>query len=301
MRKRSWRALIGLLGAVVVATAAPSVASASNHLIKIREVYAGSAAAPNSEYVELEMYAPGENFFNAGTSLTLYNAVGGTTETFIPSGTNPPNAQNQQRVLFANTGAQTEFSKTAGYTLTSPNAITDAGGAACYQSSTASFKDCVAWGNFTGTTLPSPTGGNVPAIADGSAISRSIAPGCSTFLEASDDTNKPADWSDVTPNPLNNADTPPEQACPSTAITKAPKSKTTDKTPTFKFKAGGSGVTFECKVDKGHFASCTSPFTTAKLAKGKHTFQVRAANSGGGVGNAAKKTFTVVKKKPHHH
>ena len=65
-------------------------------------------------------------------------------------------------------------------------------------------------------------------------------------------------------------------------------------------QGNGSGVTFECKVDKGQFASCTSPFTTQKLSKGKHTFQVRATNSGGGVGNAAKAPFKVVKRKPRH-
>jgi hypothetical protein len=303
---RSWRALIGLLGALVVGAVIPALSSASNHEIKIREVYAGSAASPNSEYVELQMYAPGQNLFHLGTKLDLYNATGTITEHFVPGSLpsdDPPNSASQQRVLFANVGAKTQFSVTAGYTLPMADAISDAGGAVCYTSTAAgSFIDCVSWGNFSGS-LPSAAGGNVDpgGIGDTKAINRSITAGCSTMLEAGDDTNKPADWSDVTPIPLNNAATPPEQACPATTITKGPKAKTTDKTPTFKFKASGSGVTFQCKVDKGHFASCTSPFTTAKLAKGKHTFQVRGTNNSGGVGNAAKKTFTVVKKKRHHH
>jgi hypothetical protein len=298
--------LIGLLGALVVAAVVPALASASNHLIKIREVYAGSAASPNSEYVELQMYSPGQNLFHLGTQLDLYNATGTNTEHFVPGtlpSDDPPNAGNQQRVLFANTGAKTQFSVSAGYTLPTADAISDVGGAVCYTPSAGgSFTDCVSWGNFSGS-LPSATGGPVDptGIGDTMAINRSITPGCSTMLESSDDTNKPGDWSDVTPNPLNNAATPPELTCPVTTITKKPKSKTTDKTPTFKFKASVANSSFQCKVDKGQFASCTSPFTTKKLAKGSHTFQVLAINSHGGRGRAAKATFKVVKKKPHHH
>jgi hypothetical protein len=298
--KRSIPALVLAFAGLV---ALPAAASASNHLVKIREVYAGSALAPNSEYVELQMYAPGQNFFNAGTSLKLYDATGAPTETFVPSGSNPPNSANQQRVLFANSGAKTEFGVSAGYTLPSANAITDVGGAVCYTPTEAgSFIDCVSWGNFSGS-LPSPTGGNVDpgGVADGKALNRSIAGGCSTLLEAGDDTNKPVDWSDVTPAPLNNASPPPEQVCPSTTFTKKPKAKTTDRTPTFKFKASVSGSTFKCKLDSAAFAACTSPLTTKKLKFGKHTLSVRATNSAGGAGRAAKASFKVIKKRPHHH
>jgi hypothetical protein len=303
---RSWRALIGLLGAVIVGATAPSVALASNHEIKIREIYAGGTADPGAEYIELQMYAAGQNLFNRGTNTRLYDAAGNITNSFTTNaGTqNPPNSASQQRVLIATQAAQTEFNISAGFTLTPVDALSDTGGAVCYTSTQAgSFIDCVSWGDFSGGPLPSATGGNVDpsGIPDGKALSRSIAPGCSTMLEASDDTNKPADWSTVDPHPLNNASTPPEQPCPTTTITKKPKSKTTDKTPTFKFKASVHGSTFKCKVDNGHFASCTSPFTTPKLSKGKHTFRVRATNSGGGVGNTAKATFKVIKRKPHHH
>ena len=307
MRKRSWRALIGLLGAVVVVTAAPAVASASNHLIKIREIYTGFTGDPGAEYVELQMYSSGQNLFHFGTSTTLYNATGGVTASFdTPADNNsdPTIGSSQHRVLFATQSAKDEFGVTAGYTLGGDDSLDPAGGAVCYTPTEAgSFIDCVSWGNFTGS-LPSATGGNVDpgGIGNGKAIGRSIASGCSTLLESGDDTNKPADWSDVTPNPLNNAATPPEQACPSTTITKKPKNgKTTDKTPTFKFTASGTGATFKCRVDKDQFASCTSPFTTKKLSKGTHTFQVRATNNGGGVGATARASFKVVKKKPHHH
>jgi hypothetical protein len=43
-----------------------------------------------------------------------------------------------------------------------------------------------------------------------------------------------------------------------------------------------NGITFECKVDKGAFAFCTSP-KSYKLKRGKHTVQVRAIDAAGNV------------------
>jgi hypothetical protein len=63
---------------------------------------------------------------------------------------------------------------------------------------------------------------------------------------------------------------------PDTAITKGPKNKTTKRRPKFKFTSTQAGSTFQCKVDKGQFARCTSPFKPPKLGLGKHVLKVRA-------------------------
>jgi hypothetical protein len=66
---------------------------------------------------------------------------------------------------------------------------------------------------------------------------------------------------------------------PQTTITSAPPVSTTDTTAAFEFSANETGSTFECKLDAGAFASCTSPKSYADLAVGAHTFEVRATDA----------------------
>ena len=145
--------------------------------------------------------------------------------------------------------------------------------------------------------MGTPFAGVLPATQ---SISRDISGGCTTLLEASDDTNDVAtDLCSPHRAPRANSVTPTETPCnpPSTRLTKKPKSKTTDRTPTFKFKSSPAGATFKCKLDKGSYEACTSPETTRKLKRGKHTFSVRAKNQNGTDASPAKATFEVVKKR----
>ncbi len=84
---------------------------------------------------------------------------------------------------------------------------------------------------------------------------------------------------------------------PDTTITKRPKDKTKKKTATFEFSSSESGATFECGLDGGAFAPCTSP-DTLKVKKGKHSFEVRARDAAGNVdGSPATDSWKVKKKK----
>jgi len=78
---------------------------------------------------------------------------------------------------------------------------------------------------------------------------------------------------------------------PVTTISGTPNAVTGDTTATFAFSAadtGGSTVAgYECRVDAGAFAPCTSGARYTGLALGTHTFQVRATDKVGNVEAAA--------------
>ena len=72
-------------------------------------------------------------------------------------------------------------------------------------------------------------------------------------------------------------------------ITSEPANGSGDISPTFAFSDSVSGVSFECMMDGGVFAACTSPNTFGTLDYGSHTFEVRATNS---AGTSAAATYT---------
>ena len=93
---------------------------------------------------------------------------------------------------------------------------------------------------------------------------------------------------------------PAAAAAPETTITQAPAKKVITKKKrakvTFGFSSSLPG-TFECSLDGGPFAACTSP-TQVKLRKGKHTFAVRAVSATGAVDPTPATLTFKVKVKP---
>ena len=67
---------------------------------------------------------------------------------------------------------------------------------------------------------------------------------------------------------------------PDTMITSAPGEFSRDAIARFEFTSTNPAATFECSVDGGEAAACTSPFTRS-LGDGPHTFSVRAADAAG--------------------
>jgi hypothetical protein len=300
-----------LLTLTATSLLAPSHAAADFHLISLREVFPGDAASPEAQYVQLQAYAAGQNFV-AGHAITFHDANGATiaTETFdedVASGA------NQMTVVMATAAAESRFGFVADEGM-SPNAINPAGGAICWAA-----LDCVAWGSFAGS-LPSPAGSPAaPAgIPAGMALRRTIAPGCATLLEASDDRDDSAlDFAAVFPSPRPNSTPPSEHPCgdapgsggagqnggagqpgaPQTKLRGRPRQRTGDRTPTFRFSSDEAGSSFECKLDRRPFRACRSPFTTRRLSFGRHTFRVRARDASGlADATPATDTFRVVRK-----
>jgi hypothetical protein len=70
---------------------------------------------------------------------------------------------------------------------------------------------------------------------------------------------------------------------PLTTITGGPIGPTNDNTPTFSFNSNEGGSTFQCRVDNGSFANCSSPRAIPRLSDGPHTFAVRATDRAGNV------------------
>jgi hypothetical protein len=85
-----------------------------------------------------------------------------------------------------------------------------------------------------------------------------------------------------------------DTTAPNTSITSGPTGTTTDNTPTFAFTASESGSMFQCRLDSGAWAACTSPWTTNALADGMHGIAVRATDTAGNTdATPATQSFTV--------
>jgi hypothetical protein len=279
-------------------------ASASFHEIKIREVYEGGTSA---DYVVLQMYAAGQTQVGGHYLFTFDSAGNSFTEYQLPS--NVANGQNQRTILVAGMGS---IGVTPDFVAPTSNLFPGPSGSVCYEGFVdlgSGSLDCVSIGatapphgnpSLVGTPVLSPVG-----LAPGQSVIRSIARGCPTLLEASDDTdNSAADLALGTPSPRNNATPPMEHSCggpgnpsgaPNTKIRKRPKNRSTDTSPTFKFKSTESGSTFKCKLDRKKFRKCRSPKTYHGVKPGKHTFKVEAIDADGNVDKTpAKDKFTVL-------
>lgn len=72
-----------------------------------------------------------------------------------------------------------------------------------------------------------------------------------------------------------------DTTAPDTTLTARPKSNTKQRRASFSFISTEAGSTFLCAIDEEAFVSCSSPLTTRKLRRRRHTFQVRAIDSAG--------------------
>lgn len=271
--------------AVLALLLAAPAAEASFHLIKVRELYAGSN---DDSYVELQMYAAGQSFLG-GHSLTVYDANGALAHTSTFSST-VPNSQNQRTVLIGDGNVQSKFG-VAPDLVDSGLSIPAAGGAVCWNAGGLPA-DCVGWGDFsggasfetaTGTTTGPPAAPS--GIGAGKALRRTIAPGCPTLLEEGDDSDDSAvDFAEVTPAPRDNASSIVETTCagaPNTAIDERPAAITNSTSAAFTYEAP-TATAYECRLDSAAFSSCPAAgMEYGGLAEGSHSFQVRGVNASG--------------------
>jgi hypothetical protein len=81
---------------------------------------------------------------------------------------------------------------------------------------------------------------------------------------------------------------------PETRIDAAPAPMTSKRDARFEFSSQGGGQTYECSLDAGAYAPCTSPFVATGLADGLHSFSVRASDAAGNQDASAAVAFFTV-------
>jgi hypothetical protein len=294
---RPARLFLGLLFSYLVLMVPAPLASATFHEVLISQLYPGSTAAPQSSYLELEMYAGGQNFVG-GHTVTLYDAGGSPIGTFAFPSDLPGFGVNQQTMLVGDSGVQEAFGVTPDLVDPGFN-IPALGGAACWDG-----LDCVAWGNFSGTTAPSS---GIPVdplgIPDGKAAERRTSGGeCGNRLDPADDTNdSDGDFADATPAPQSYATVPTPPECeappptPTVVLDGKPAGVTNSVAAKFTFHASSEATGFECRLDQGTYSDCTAGAEITypgPLAEGLHSFRVRAANANG-IGSPSSYSWTV--------
>ena len=197
--------------AAVVLLSLLGPAQATFHLMKIVEVFAGTPASPQAQYVVLQMYAPGQNLVG-GHTVKFFNTAGALVATFtFPDSV--PNGANQAKILVATPQAAAFFGITPDLSMTA--AMLSSGGKVCFSDTI----DCVAWGAYTGGSAGVGTPFNVAGglLAGRAAVRRLDIAGSTTVLDGADDTNNCAvDFVPGLPAPRNNggvAGTIPPATC----------------------------------------------------------------------------------------
>jgi hypothetical protein len=198
MAARTGRITMALALVTGILISAGGPARADFHFIKITEVFAGTGGFANAQFVELQMYAPGQTNLG-GHSVVVQNASGGHAATYTFAG-GVANGSSQDTILVGTSSVSTLFGVTPDLSMGSTGVLTAAGGRVCFDDI-----DCVSWGNYSGTNGQSPAN-PAAGIPSGSSLTRDISGGTPGALEDADDTdNNNADFDLNTPTPRTNA------------------------------------------------------------------------------------------------
>jgi cysteine-rich repeat protein len=169
-------------------------AHAAFHLMKVVEVFPGTAASPTAQYVVLQMYAQNQHMVS-GHSVRVYNAQGTVVGTFMFPG-NMANGANQAKIFVGTSAAATLAGFTTDLTMTA--VIAPAGGKVCFDTI-----DCVSWGTYTGIDVGTPFAQGTGLLL-GQAARRDL--GADGILQAADDTDdSAADFAFARPAPRKNS------------------------------------------------------------------------------------------------
>jgi MYXO-CTERM domain-containing protein len=188
-------AIAWLVGLVVLLVA--KSAWAAFHFMQITEVFPGTTASPNAQYIELQMYTANQTVVT-NHFVRVFDAMGNSVGTFTFTN-DVANGANQATILIATTQAVTLFGIASDLTMTASLPL--AGGKVCFENI-----DCVAWGNYTGGATPSPVGEpayQARGLTLGQSLKRKL--GANNMLDAGDDMDiSSANFEKGVPSPKNN-------------------------------------------------------------------------------------------------
>ena len=196
----------------------PASGFASFHEVKIVEVFPGTFAQPNAQYVVLQAWADGQNFVN-GHSVLFFDHTGASAGSFTFDH-NMANGLDQMKMLIATSEALALFGGMTG-DLTMTPVIDPLGGKICWDFG---HYDCMAWGNYTGSSSMVGTPFNTPVGLELGRAARRRLDICMnpTILESCDDTDdSDNDFIMSLPAPKNNANesgTLPSSACGNSTV-----------------------------------------------------------------------------------
>lgn len=101
------------------------------------------------------------------------------------------------------------------------------------------------------------------------------------------------------PEPPTEPTPPADTTAPETTIVGGTSGTTTSTSASFQFSASESGSSFQCKLDSGSWAGCSSPKGYSSLAVGAHTFSVKATDGAGNTdASPATRSWTVEAEAP---
>jgi len=87
----------------------------------------------------------------------------------------------------------------------------------------------------------------------------------------------------------------PDRTAPKVTSVKAPK-KTNAKRVKVRFKSNEKGSTFKCRLNKGKWKKCKSPWKTPKLRKGRNVVKIQATDKAGNKSKVVTRTINKIPK-----
>ncbi len=250
-----------------------------------------AAAAPGS----VTITGPSVTSDNTPTITVTSSATGGSIQCKIDSGsfqtvTSPWTlatlADGSHTVTCHYVSATNVNGPDSTYTVvidtTAPSAVTISGPSGLTNDNTPTY------------TLGGGTGGTIQCKVDGGSYAAAASPYTTAALSEGAHT--------ITCRAVDAAgNTTAETTKSITVDTTAPTVSIADGTPRwdgkhdFTFTSNEAGTVFQCKVDAGSYATVTSPYTTAVLSNGSHTFTCIGTDAAGNATSPVVKSFGVFK------